>query len=96
MDKHKIQKIKTLLRREFIKDPERNECLRKARIKRGTYKCFECERLFKRKEVQIHHTKEVGEFNGDWNEYIYRLFCEADLLVCLCEMCHKKSHQKNT
>lgn len=51
------------------------------------YLCTECKGIYEK--IQVDHIDEVGEFTGDWNKYIDRLFCDISNLQPLCEICHK-------
>lgn len=92
--KKKLKKfIIPLLRRGSYRWPERNECLKAARVERGLYKCSNCEQIFKSKEVQIDHVEpvvplKVTEEGQTWDSYITRMFCEVSGYQILCTTCH--------
>lgn len=95
------------LRRASYRWPERNEALKAARVDRGLYKCASCEKTYGRKEVHIDHISPVVPVTGftSWDLYIERMFCAADQLQILCELCHsvksllereqRKIHKRN-
>jgi len=84
--------IKNLLRQGSYKWSARTDALRKARISRGLYKCATCGiDRFKRGEVQLDHIDPVVSVeNGftTWDDYINRLFCDADGFQVICTTCH--------
>ena len=103
MDKKTQKHIINALRRGTITWPSRHECLKKAkvRLKVGTYKngkdklkdfykCGTCGELFDLKEVQVDHIDEVGQFKGDFHEYVSKMYCGIDNLQVLCVECHLK------
>jgi predicted HNH restriction endonuclease len=84
-------KIKSALRREWLRSPERAEAL-----KRDKYTCQGClKKQSKRKgaeqKVEVHHFDPI-----EWENvvaYLQRhLFVSADKLVVLCPDCHKRKH----
>lgn len=52
------------------------------------YKCAGCGKDYPQSGVQVDHITPIGK-DLDWNEFIERLFCEADNLQVLCKTCHK-------
>lgn len=96
--------IRNTLRRETIKWPGRKECLRRAKkrvlerrdkngkaVYKNHWQCAGCKRWVRdEKELEMDHIIEVGPFNGDWNEYLLRLFPSQDNLQMLCIPCHMK------
>ena len=84
-------KIKSALRREWLRSPERAEAL-----KRDHYTCQGCgvkqsKAKGREQSVQVHHYEMI-----DWQnvvEYLQRhLFVEPKKLVTLCPDCHKQIH----
>jgi 5-methylcytosine-specific restriction endonuclease McrA len=74
------------------------ECLTKARVARGIYKCQLCEELVGNKEIKIDHINPVIPLEGSksWDETIERLFCEEDGYQAICKKCHdEKTKQEN-
>lgn len=93
--------IKGGLRTLSRKWPPKYETLRKANVGKRLdpatgkesfrYRCAGCNNVFKQKDVQVDHIDPVvSTIDGfvDWNEYIMRMFCEADGLQVLCTECH--------
>ena len=92
--------IKSNLRRTTMRWGPIADCLKNARVNRGTYLCSGCSQEVpasikldgKRiKNVHVDHIipivdPEVG-FQG-WDVMIDRMFCEAENLQCLCDECH--------
>lgn len=84
-------KIKSALRREWLRSPERAEAL-----KRDKYTCQGCgkkksvKKGFEQK-VEVHHFDEI-----DWGNLIdylkNHLFVEPKKLATLCPECHKRKH----
>ena len=52
------------------------------------YQCTRCKEWFREEEIEIDHIDEVGSFNGDWNDYVNRMYCSLDNLQRLCIKCH--------
>lgn len=57
------------------------------------YGCALCGGEFSQKDVQVDHIVPIGQCNT-WDEFIERLFCEADNLQVLCKKCHKTKTKK--
>lgn len=57
------------------------------------YRCAQCEKDFPQSGVQVDHIEPIGSCKS-WDEFIERLFCEADNLQVLCKACHKKKTKK--
>lgn len=105
MDKLTLEHILNVLRRGTVTWSGRALCLKRARkrvwdgevtakgkrVFKLYWKCAKCEKWFRdEKELEVDHIIEVGSFNGDWNEYIERLYCEIENLQALCIICHSK------
>ena len=62
------------------------------------YRCAYCEGLFPHKEVAVDHEPPIvspEEGFTTWDDFINRLFCEADGLQVLCKTCHdEKSNEE--
>ena len=74
------------------------ECLTKARIARGVYKCQICSSIVNNKEIKIDHINPVIPIEGtnSWDEIINRLFCEEDGYQAICKTCHdNKTRDEN-
>lgn len=93
--------IKGGLRTLSRKWPPKYETLKRAMVGRrldpatgkmsNRYQCAGCGNLFKQADVQVDHIDPVVSVTDgfiDWNEYIMRMFCEADGLQVLCSECH--------
>lgn len=54
------------------------------------YLCAACQKDFTLKDVQVDHVDPIVGLEGfkTWDEYIKRMFCEADNLQVLCKECH--------
>lgn len=97
-------RIRSCLRREFIKWPPRGEALKQARVpykgenkrRKWLYKCNICAMLNIGTEVQVDHITPVGSLKSadDLPGFTERLFCEIDELQVLCKPCHKKITQQ--
>jgi hypothetical protein len=66
------------------------ECLTKARVTRGIYKCNLCSSQVGPKEIKVDHIDPVIPVEGfkDWDEVINRLFCEESGYQAICKTCH--------
>lgn len=93
--------IKSVIRMGSRKWPQKYEALNRALIGKrldprtgkmsNRYKCAGCNNLFKATEVQVDHIDPVVSVEDgfiDWNEYIMRMYCEADGFQILCSECH--------
>lgn len=74
-------------------------CRRKARVKilegkkwKYFYRCNKCRELFSIENIEVHHTLGVGKLSCavDLPNFVERLFCEENLLECICKKCHKE------
>lgn len=97
------------LREATIKWDERNRCfnLNRRQVKEGElvkggdklkwyWKCQCCGFESRNQDdFQVDHIVEVGAFDGDWNNFINRLFCSQKNLQLLCITCHAKKTSKN-
>lgn len=66
------------------------ECLTKARISRGIYKCAQCSAQVGPKDIKIDHINPVIPIEGfkSWDEVVDRLFCELEGYQAICKNCH--------
>jgi len=92
--------VKQKLRFASLRWPARTECLKRARVERGRYKCSMCQGIFKVDQVDVDHIQSVVPINNewsyqeiDWNIYIPRLLCDVDELQVLCKICHEYKTQ---
>lgn len=102
--------IKSALRSASQRWGPRNECIRRARVSRGRYKCECCGEIGpatlpplegnkkRRKNIIADHIHPVIPITGfdSWDETIERLFCEIDGYQAICWACHKiKTDEEN-
>lgn len=100
-----VEWLRNAIRQSSITWPGRTKCLRLARKKvlvrrskkgKPIYKfhwqCAKCERWTKNeKQMEVDHIVEIGSFDGDWNEYLFRHFPVVETgLQALCLVCHLK------
>jgi 5-methylcytosine-specific restriction endonuclease McrA len=79
------------LRRASMRWPPKNEALVKSRIERGLYQCAMCKNAFKKKDVNVDHIDPVVSIETGFttfDDFINRLFVEADKMQVLCSTCH--------
>ena len=99
MDKKTVSLILKTLRSATVKWSVKNEILKECKVKvkigyfkngnrkyKTMFKCCQCDGLYEK--VQVDHIVEVGQFKGDFDCYIRRLFCAKDNLQPLCKVCH--------
>lgn len=96
----RCNKLRSMFRRAWSKDPKRLECLKENRRKyegpnkrqRFEHQCNVCKKWFKQDEVQIDHVNPAGSFLELTPEclgnFVFNLF-EGELQK-LCKECHKK------
>ena len=100
-DKSDIKHILNVLRRGTITWKKKHYCLQKSKTKKKVgklkngkdkfktfYKCEQCKKEFDYKEVQVDHKEEIGTFNGNFDDYVKRMYCSEDNLQVLCISCH--------
>lgn len=93
--------IMNILRQGTVAWEGRSECLKSNRkkFKVGVfqngkdkevyhYHCAHCEEWFRDYEVEVDHIDEVGGFNGNWDDWINRMYCDQSNLQVLCIGCH--------
>lgn len=105
MDKKTQKYILNILRLGTVTWSGRTECLRLAsvRIDEGKvtksgkslsklyWRCAHCKELFRDQSMmEVDHIVEVGPFNGDFDVFIKRLYCDQSNLQALCLVCHSK------
>lgn len=98
--------IKSALRRASGRWKPRSECLRRARVQRGLYKCEMCSELTpttvvvdgkKRKGIEVDHIHPVIDTQVgfiSWDSFIERLFVEEEGFRALCYKCHSGVTEK--
>lgn len=102
MERKTIKHILNILRQGTVTWHGRNECLKRSRqkfkvgeFKNGKnklvyfYQCNKCCDWFRDFEVEVDHIKEVGSFNGNFDDYVRRMYCDQENLQVLCVGCHK-------
>lgn len=109
MDKDTELHILNVLREGTIRWFIRNECLNRGRrqkligkTKDGEPKylwernCDECDKWFFQKDslLEVDHINPIGSFNGNFDDYIRRMYCGLDNLQALCFSCHKRKTAK--
>lgn len=59
------------------------------------YVCADCSEAFPSSQCQIHHLEECGSLSSfeDIGEFVRKLFCNSDKLICICKSCHDKRHK---
>lgn len=82
--------IVSKLRRASYAWPPRSEAMKRARVARGVYECAQCHEHFGNKEIKVDHIHPVVPFEGftTWDDYISRMFCDADGFQIVCTNCH--------
>nr|BDD47185.1 hypothetical protein 3 [bacterium] len=92
--------ITSQLRKATYKWPPKNEALRRAKIKRGVYRCNACkqevptsvkEKGKRKQNVFVDHINPVIDPKKGfttWDTFIERLFCEIENFQVLCRKCH--------
>lgn len=80
--------VKAALRRTWGRSRQRQSALKSAKVAYGQYKCAKCEKVHRRKHIQVDHKTPVGRF-VNFDTYIERLFCPSNELQVLCKECHK-------
>lgn len=79
------------LRRISYQWAPRREAIKNARTERGVYKCAKCEGSFGPKEIQLDHIVPIVDPHlgfQNWEDFISKLFCDADGFQVLCRTCH--------
>lgn len=106
MSQDDIDFVRNLLRQGSTKWPGRAECLRLSRkrvlirysktgqpVYKYFWQCASCRQWYRDvKSVEVDHVSEIGSFNGDWNEYLFKHFPRpiAEKMQVLCIACHLK------
>lgn len=98
-DARKRSFIVSALRRASCRWAPRHLCLKQARIARNRYRCAACSAIVGNKDIHLDHVLPVVDpvrgFQG-WDEFIARLFVEADGFRAICKTCHAETtaHQR--
>lgn len=100
-----VEWLRKAIRQASIKWPGRAACLRRARkrvlvrraengnpIYKYHWQCAVCLKWTKNEKLmEVDHVIEIGSFNGDWNEYLFRHFPRDPRgLQAICVPCHLK------
>ena len=89
--------IRSALRSAFQRWGPKHECRKRARVRRGKYRCAVCDGIFSAKDTQVDHIIPAGSLNkyDDLPEFVERMFCEVDGFQLLCKDCHQiKTNQE--
>ena len=54
------------------------------------YECAICRKNFKPDQIEVDHIEEVGPFDGSFDNWVARVYCDIDNLQVLCKGCHKE------
>jgi len=105
MDKKTQLHILNVLRQGTVTWYVRNECLNRGRYKALVGKknlwardCDSCgiQTLQKDNALEVDHMIEIGSFEGSFDAYIAKMYCDLSNLQALCTDCHnKKTHFGN-
>jgi len=105
MEKEDIDYIINVLRRGTITWKGRTECINRKRRLRvvGQFKngkdkmiyerpCDACGTYYDLKEgvFEVDHIVEIGSFNGNWDDFVRKVYCGQENLQALCIPCHAK------
>ena len=93
--------IKNQLRSATRKWAPISDCLKKARLRRGFYRCADCPNDAptsikvgnkRMKNISVDHIRPIVPVTGwvGWDHYIDSMFCEEENLQVLCKACHDK------
>ena len=97
------------LRQTSTRWPPKNECIKRARIRRGVYKCESCGaegpatlppkegNKRRRKNIIADHIDPIVDPAVgfvDWNTWVDRCFVEADKYQAICYKCHTEKTNK--
>ncbi len=85
--------IVNTLRRASFRWPGRGEAMRAARVDRGQYQCAKCGpgKTYNTKEIKMDHIIPVVDPEKGfttWEDFINRMFCDANGYQALCNTCH--------
>lgn len=90
--------IRSGLRSKWVRYPVRYKALERARrtVKgkrwKYEYKCFQCQKWYTIKKVEVDHIIPCGSLKcyEDLPGFVERLFCELKDVRVVCKECHKK------
>lgn len=98
--------IRAFLRKASLRWGPKNEVKKAARVRKGVYICNRCKEEVTYTKLEgdkrianvfvDHIIPVVDPVKGftTWDEYIERLFCEADNLQVLCKDCHDEKSKE--
>lgn len=104
MSKKDRNNIKNGLRQAFARSAHRKDLMTAAKVtiqlwptkgkKKGYHstvriKCVHCYLMYPENMIELDHIEEIGSFNGNWGDYIKRIWCDMLNLQTLCKWCHK-------
>ncbi len=110
MDKKTERHIINVLRAGTITWEGRRNALERARKKvdegkvrkDGTkvlkyyWQCAICKVWFRdQSDLEVDHIVEIGPFNGNWDDYVRRMYCDESNLQACCQVCHRKKSTSN-
>lgn len=89
--------VTSALRRASGRWGPKHQCRKLARVGRNQYRCAACQKIVGNAETHVDHIEPVVDpvrgFQG-WDEFVQRLFVEADGFRLLCHECHQEVTQK--
>ena len=98
-NRDRFTKLRSMLRRAWMRDTERAACIRDSRIpyigdnkrRKWSYICVNCDCYFMQDEIVVDHIKPCGTFlcDEDFKTFVPYLFCHRSHLQILCKNCHK-------
>ena len=61
------------------------------------YQCATCKKWYSDKETVVHHKIPAGTLKSfdDLPQFVSRLFCEEEDLMCVCNTCHSDIHKSD-
>ena len=83
--------IISALRRASCRWAPKYTARKAARIARNAYRCAACAKVVPNKEVAVDHIRPVVDPSRGfttWDDYIARMFVEADGYQVICKSCH--------
>lgn len=93
-DARKRSFIVSALRRASCRWAPKHLCRKQARIARNQYRCAACSAIVGNKDIHLDHIVPVVDpMRGfqSWDEFIARLFVEADGFRAICKACHAQT-----
>ncbi len=80
------------LRKVSYQSPMSAECMRRAKVAYGRYRCPECEDTFPPTGMRRDHIEPVVPVSGwdSWDGVIDRMLCAVEGWQAICRQCHQK------